>query len=200
METTDVSWHSCVSSTGKQYWHNASNGTSVWCADHPVEGRVAIIVPFRDLHSAQQRLQQLKKFVPYMTQFMINGPAPFKIYVVEQSNDGRKFNRGKLLNVGFALALQDNCSVFVFHDVDLLPSADLLPFYTARPRSEPVHIARRWDRYNKNPRYFGGIAVFNRQLYETINGYPNNYWGWGGEDDELRNRIEAVRCPPPPPN
>eukprot|EP01039_Chlorochromonas_danica_P006211 gene6211-6849_t len=127
-----------------------------------------------------------------MTKFLLQGEVPFKLYIIEQSNDGRKFNRGKLLNVGFLLAVQDRATVFIFHDVDLLPSRDLLPFYTKVPTNGPVHIAKRWDRYNKNNRYFGGIAVFSQEGYERINGYPNNYWGWGGEDDELRNRIEAT--------
>lgn len=25
--------------------------------------------------------------------------------------------------------------------------------------------------------------------FVKINGYPNDFWGWGGEDDELRDRI-----------
>lgn len=30
---------------------------------------------------------------------------PFKIFVIEQGDDGRKFNRGKVLNIGFDLAV-----------------------------------------------------------------------------------------------
>lgn len=173
-------WIECISrSSGKPYWFNTVTGASIWCHPQslPDAERVAIIVPFRDLHSSQQRMNQLKKFIPEMTTFLLKGNAQFKIYIIEQSNDGRKFNRGKLLNVGFILAKEDNCSVFVFHDVDLLPSEDLLPYYTSCPKDGPVHIARRWNRYNANPRYFGGIAVFSSQSYETLNGYPNNYWG-----------------------
>jgi hypothetical protein len=25
-----------------------------------------------------------------------------------------------------------------------------------------------------------------------INGYPNNFWGWGGEDDEMQKRCERL--------
>ena len=31
--------------------------------------------------------------------------------------------------------------------------------------------------------------------FEIINGYSNEYWGWGGDDDELRRRIEAKHIP-----
>ena len=25
-----------------------------------------------------------------------------------------------------------------------------------------------------------------------MNGYPNNFWGWGGEDDEMFKRLTEV--------
>ncbi|CAN0283003.1 unnamed protein product, partial [Phaeothamnion confervicola] len=87
---------------------------------------VAIIVPFRDLHKEQQRKQHLDKFVPHMTTFMQKQGVDFHIYIIEQqSNDGRKFNRGKLLNIGFDIARNEHRNLFVLHDVDLLPSPEL---------------------------------------------------------------------------
>ena len=69
--------------------------------------------------------------------------ADFVIYIIEQTNDGRKFNRGKLLNVGYDLAKKDGCAVVVFHDVDLPPSDELLPYYCTVPEpGKPCHIAR----------------------------------------------------------
>jgi hypothetical protein len=68
------------------------------------------------------------------------------IFIVEQSADDRKFNRGKLLNIGFDLACKaGGYETFVFHDVDLIPSPELVPSYTQKP-DNPVHIARVWDR------------------------------------------------------
>ena len=46
--------------------------------------------------------------------------ASFHIFILEQSRDGRKFNRGKLLNAGFDMSCNDY-DVYIFHDVDLLP-------------------------------------------------------------------------------
>ena len=31
---------------------------------------------------------------------------------------------------------------------------------------------------------------FSGKDYERINGYPNTFWGWGGEDDEMQLRLE----------
>jgi hypothetical protein len=138
---------------------------------------VAIIVPYRDLHAAQKRAAHLQNFVPHMVQFLgqlkkdglVSG---FHIYIVEQSTkDGRKFNRGKLLNIGFDLARKSGRAhdVYIFHDVDLLPQADLAIWYARFPK-QPIHIARVWDRYSNNPKYFGGVVSFSSSDYKRING------------------------------
>lgn len=156
---------------------------------------VAVIVPYRDLHPEQSRAAQLAKFIPHMSRFLGGGgdSASWRIIVVEQSDDGRKFNRGKLLNIGFVLAADAGCDVFIFHDVDLLPSHSLLPAYLSRPaRGSPVHVARVWGRYSGNADYVGGVAAWRYDDYRAINGFPNGYWGWGGEDDEMQRRCVAV--------
>lgn len=159
--------------------------------------QIAIIVPFRDLHVEQKRRQHLERFVPEMTSFLSRCDKTFRIYIVEQSADNRKFNRGKLLNIGFVRAKNDGASIFIFHDVDLLPSPELLPFYSTIPAPlRPVHIARVWDRYSGNPKYLGGIVAFSSEQYESINGFPNNFWGWGGEDDEMFSRVKKLQFEP----
>ena len=37
--------------------------------------------------------------------------------------------------------------------------------------------------------FMGAVCSFTRKSFEAINGYPNNYYGWGGEDDDL-----LLRC------
>jgi hypothetical protein len=159
---------------------------------------VAIIVPFRDLHAEQKRSAHLKQFIPHMIQFLGKLQAQrklsdFHIYIIDQSNDERKFNRGKLLNIGFDYAKKHNKKhdVFIFHDVDLLPQDDLGDAYATFPKT-PYHIARVWDRYSNNPKYFGGVVSFSSSDFKRINGYPNTFWGWGGEDDELQKRCQNI--------
>ena len=150
--------------------------------------KIAIIVPFRDSEEEKPRTAQLNQFVAYMETFLTG--HDYKIFVIEQSEDGRKFNRGQLLNIGFDLAKKEGYNNYIFHDVDLLPSEELKKYYTTIPKNNPIHIAAVWDRYGSNPKYFGGIVAFSKELFEKINGYPNNFWGWGGEDDELHNRTK----------
>mmetsp|Transcript_3141 Transcript_3141/g.4861 ORF Transcript_3141/g.4861 Transcript_3141/m.4861 type:complete len:315 (+) Transcript_3141:84-1028(+) len=161
---------------------------------------VAIIVPFRDIHSEQRRSEHLARFIPEMTAFLQKSRSNCHIYIIEQSTDERRFNRGKLLNIGFDIARKKGCQIFVFHDVDLLPSSDLLHYYITLPTPGPVHIARVWERYSRNPDYFGGIVAFSRDQFETINGFPNNFWGWGGEDDEMIKRVRECNMKTSSPN
>jgi len=156
---------------------------------------VAVIVPFRDLHKAQKRAKHLAEFAPHMASTLNSTPgiSKFHIFIVEQSDDGRKFNRGKLLNIGFSLAAaRGPYDSYIFHDVDLLPYGSVMEWYAMHPRS-PVHIARCWDRYNDNEKYFGGIVAFSGKDFKAIDGFPNTFWGWGGEDDELQRRVEAAK-------
>jgi hypothetical protein len=149
--------------------------------------KIAIIIPFRDSEKNGPRTKQLNKLVDYMQTYLAG--EDYKIFVITQTNDGRKFNRGQLLNVGFEIADAENYDIFIFHDVDLLPSPELKKYYITYPK-KPVHIASVWDRYGSNPSYFGGIVAFNRKMFLKINGFPNNFWGWGGEDDELLKRTK----------
>jgi hypothetical protein len=154
----------------------------------PVEDvKIAIIVPFRDSDESKPRTEQLKTFVAYMETYLEG--YKYKIFVIEQQEDRRRFNRGQLLNLGFDLAVEEGYNNFIFHDVDLLPSDELKKYYTTIPTTHVNHIAAMWDRYGSNKDYFGGIVAFNKDMFKIINGYPNNFWGWGGEDDELYLRT-----------
>ena len=152
------------------------------------KNKTAIIIPFRDSEPEQPRTKQLNEFIKYMSDYLKD--ITYKIFVIEQSDDSKKFNRGELLNIGFKFAEQEGFTNFIFHDVDLLPSAELKKYYTDAPDKSPIHIAAVWSRYGKNPDYFGGIVAFNKQMFNKINGFPNNFWGWGGEDDELYKRTK----------
>ena len=152
---------------------------------------VSIIVPFRDMTTDGTRKQQLTKFIDHMKKFM--GKQSYKIHVIVQSDDDRKFNRGALLNIGFKES-EEHSDLFIFHDVDLLPSKELYSQYITVPTKGAMHIASAWNRY-QGERYFGGVVAFNKSDFNRVNGYPNTFWGWGGEDDALRFRMDDGGIP-----
>jgi hypothetical protein len=42
------------------------------------------------------------------------------------------------------------------------------------------------------PRYLGGVVSMSYDTLVRCNGFPNTFWGWGGEDDALYARLETV--------
>jgi hypothetical protein len=142
-------------------------------------GTFTIVVPFRE-QVEQKRGEQLKKFVAYFEKL------GWAVLIVEQT-EGEKFNRGALLNVGYDLIDSD---YMISHDVDLLPKQSLLPYYAAFPDS-PIHIGKSITKY-QGPLFFGAVLSMSKKDYKTIDGFPNNFWGWGGEDDALRVRLERA--------
>lgn len=78
--------------------------------------KVALIIPYRD------RLVNLQQFLNHMHPFLKKQQMEYGIYLVEPVAN-ITFNRGLLMNIGFAEALSENKNweCFVFHDVDLLP-------------------------------------------------------------------------------
>jgi len=140
--------------------------------------KLGIIVPYRD------REQQLKRFLSHMKEYIKD--IDYEIFIVEQADD-KPFNRGKLLNVGYKYALDKGCDYFVFHDVDMLPE-DVDYSYT----DKPLHLATHLQEHDYETTffdYFGGVTMFNKEDFELINGFSNEYWGWGFEDDDL-----LIRC------
>jgi len=39
----------------------------------------------------------------------------------------------------------------------------------------------------------GGVLIFPFELFRQINGYSNEFSGWGGEDDDMRFRLAAKK-------
>ena len=78
--------------------------------------RVTMVVPFRD------REDQLAVFLPYMHNFLQRQGLNYTIVVVNQLSKS-KFNRAKLMNIGYDQTMREcpECSCFIFHDVDLIP-------------------------------------------------------------------------------
>lgn len=145
----------------------------------------AVVVCFRPEPSCD-RAAQLARLLAALQEL-----APdTRVYVIEQSDDGRRFNRGALLNYGTRCALDDGAMGVVLHDCDLLPSDALAKYYRDADalQDAPVHIAAEYERY-RSAEFFGGIVGLSRAHALRTNGFPNRFWGWGGEDQALRARC-----------
>ena len=98
----------------------------------------------------------------------------------------------------------------MFHDVDLLPEDDR-NLYTCG--AQPRHLSASVDKFHYRLPYkgyiatnifklskiffamfaeiFGGVSALSPAHLQQLNGFSNQYWGWGGEDDDMSKRIKA---------
>ncbi|KAK8404963.1 hypothetical protein O3P69_001507 [Scylla paramamosain] len=146
--------------------------------------KVAIIIPYRD------RVSHLSVLLHHLHPILQRQQVDYTIFVVEQAGTS-KFNRAMLMNVGALEALRHypfNC--FIFHDVDLLLEDDR-NLYTCP--EQPRHMSIAIDNMKYRLPYndiFGGVSAMTVEQFRTVNGFSNKFWGWGGEDDDLSNRIK----------
>lgn len=151
--------------------------------------KLSLIIPYRN--RLNHLLQFLYCFENHMNKYYSH--VSYEFYIIEQFSDF-KFNRGKLLNVGFDIS-KDKCDYFCFHDVDMLPIAESSDYSVVKC---PTHMAKHCTQYSyKHPywSYFGGVTLFDKENYIKCQGFSNTMWGWGFEDDDLFSRVTAFEIP-----
>jgi len=141
--------------------------------------KLGIVVPYRN------RRTHLNHFTTAIKNHFQDSEIDYELIIVEQA-DKKPFNRGKLLNIGVKKAIELGCDYVALHDVDMLPiDVDYSPVRV------PTHLATNFVSSHKITKrvifdeYFGGVTLFPISDYLHVNGYSNNYWGWGYEDDDL---------------
>jgi beta-1,4-galactosyltransferase 1 len=131
-----------------------------------------IIVPYRNREE-------------HLSRFILEWPKIYKdlkICVVEQV-EGKPFNRGKLLNIGYLE--NPGYSHYVFHDVDMLP---IIGGYTVNYKWQVVQLAKSniqaFD-------YLGGVTRFSKTAFERVGGYNNEYYH-RAEDNEMMFNLKRL--------
>jgi DNA-directed RNA polymerase II subunit RPB2 len=149
--------------------------------------KTLIIVPYRSSF-IQDRSKQLEAFIKHY--------KDFKILIVEQREHG-KFNRGALLNCGYDYTVvhYPEITTFIMHDVDILMDDVMLKNYYGQDGHDIVHMGMcvRGDKYKGDPKkskFLGRVIRFSKEMYKKLNGFPNTFYGWGGEDDAIAFRME----------
>ena len=145
-----------------------------------MENKLGVVVPYRD------RFEHLQAFKKSITDYLNAKGISFELIIVEQDRT-KIFNRGKLLNIGFKQAMRLRCNYVVFHDVDMLPIEVDYSY-----AETPIHLASERVSFDQ---YFGGVTIFPIELFQKANGYSNEYWGWGFEDDDLFYRCMINNIP-----
>jgi len=136
-----------------------------------------ILIPYRN------RKEHLDYFLQNSWPLLKQNLPNSKLSIIEQE-EGKLFNRGKILNVGFK-EYMDKTNYFITHDVDVNPYEKTIHLYKIVPNNnEVVGI------FSSPCMTLGGIIKISNEIIKKINGFPNNYWGWGVEDRALYNRAK----------
>ncbi|MEM9302135.1 MAG: galactosyltransferase-related protein [Pseudomonadota bacterium] len=146
----------------------------------PDPDRMAVLVPFRD------RRDDLDPLVVHLGRQLHRERIAYDLLVLEQAGDAA-FNKGKLLNAGSTLAPDHGW--LCFHDVDMLPLANS---HYGRPQG-PTRLCYA---HSGNGPYsaitdeiLGGVFLIPTGDFKRINGFGNEFWGWGFEDNDLSRRC-----------
>ena len=141
--------------------------------------KLGICIPYRN------RKEHIEKLIPSLTEHLNNLGIPHKFYVGHQVDD-KLFNRGAMKNIAAYHAFEDGCDYIAWHDVDMVPHNENCDY--SYPDEFPVHIATKLSKYEYKlgyEQYFGGVVLFTKDQVLKTNGYSNDYWDWGQEDDDL---------------
>ena len=140
--------------------------------------KLGVCVPYRN------REAHLKEFVPRVGEYLDSKGIEYCMYFGHQTDD-KLFNRGAMKNIAAEQAFKDGCDYIVWHDIDMVPEEGCDYSF---PSKKPRHIATQISQMNyelKYEEYFGGAVLFTKEQVEKTNGYSNDYWDWGMEDDDL---------------
>ena len=145
--------------------------------------KLGICIPYRN------RKEHVEKLIPHLSKLLTEQGIEHTFYVGHQIDD-KLFNRGAMKNIAAHVAFEDGCDYIAWHDVDML-SHDIeghIGGDYSYPEDNPIHIATKLSKYGYGlgyDQYFGGVVLFTKEQAYGTNGYSNEYWDWGQEDDDL---------------
>lgn len=135
-----------------------------------------LVIPYRN------RRKQLDYFLKHSVPLIEKYMPKTRVIIVEQ-NQENLFNRGCLLNIGFT-EYKNRTKYFLTHDIDINPTRLFLEKYNSQVPTNNV-----MGLFTSVHDTLGGIIKISSENIFKINGFPNDIWGWGGEDSALQHRA-----------
>ena len=150
-----------------------------------------ILVSYRARGIQSFRRRQLMETLENFKTYFEKNNVEYKIVISEQNNDG-KFNRGLLLNAAFLESEKE----FTFEKKYIHMNADYRFNLSREIPTEFSTVKGFLELFRAlypYPHYLGSACVFDTESYRTINGFPNDLEGWGGDDWAILNRINSCK-------
>jgi hypothetical protein len=146
--------------------------------NHDNNYKLNVLIPCRNMET------QINKFIPHINAYLSKiGITNFEIFIIEQDND-QLFNRGALFNVGYKetmMSHNNQLNYYCLHDIDILPNMDTINNYYMIPDNTIRHLYGHLSSLD-------GIFLLSQNTYQLLNGFSNNYPGWGFEDNDFLRR------------
>jgi len=148
---------------------------------------IYLIAPYRN------RPSHLTNFIKHYSEIL--DLTKVKIIIFEQANN-KPFNKGLLHNCGLKVANEkfhfSNEDIIILNDIDCLILPHKIEYLIKEPNDNIRHIYGFLKIYFKQFDCLGGIISFKYETFLRINGFPNNFWGWGAEDLALGWRAKVA--------
>ncbi|MCL4142249.1 UNVERIFIED_CONTAM: hypothetical protein GTU68_011233 [Idotea baltica] len=145
--------------------------------------KVAIIIPFRD------RATHLAVFLHNLLPFLERQQIDFAIFIVEQAG-----SEAVARTTAFHFSLHVHLTIIPWQiDPQSLTSPEVSSRTPCLDPEQPRHMSVAINNMKYKLPYndiFGGVSAMTVKQFETVNGFSNKFWGWGGEDDDMSNRIK----------
>jgi hypothetical protein len=77
-----------------------------------------------------------------------------------------------------------------FKHIVCLAALLYVSFSQAAFPEKPIHIGAAYKGKYSGDGFIGQVLSISMIDLKRINGFPNMFWGWGGEDDAMRNRMK----------
>jgi len=152
------------------------------------------LIPYRSRGGQKFRRNEIINLLDNLQTYLnVNNVLDFKIIVSEQNNDDL-FNRGILYNTSFIEAVK----IFTPNNIFIMLNCDYT-FNLNIPFCKEFLLSKRGfiDIYSvsEDIPLLGGCCSFDAVSYIHCNGFPNDIYGWGGEDLAILRRIRENNIP-----
>lgn len=159
--------------------------------------KIGIITIFRNNQDNTRLIQ--KRIFTYWMNKMLSQICNYEIIIVEQS-EKYAFNIGKLKNIGFEYLNKNSKEPiynYIFCDIDSIPDSELVKYYFKQTDSlnSLASEGTRYTQVDKRKPFVGAMISCSEKVFKDINGYPNNFYGWEGEDTNLLLRLSDLKLP-----
>jgi hypothetical protein len=165
-----------------------------------------IVIPYKNTNEKYKKALDL--FIEPYYEYVKSQLSNFEIMIIEQlngsintnlpeyytniinDNNREFFNLGRTINIGYDIVKDkiNDEDIYFFQALDLLPNdvnyniIKTTKFFESRFPSEGYHHYK--------------LIAFKSEDFKKVNGFSNQYWGWGREDDDMIFRLDycGVEC------